>query len=184
MSHRRSSNPHVVLVGLMGTGKSTVGRRIAHTLGWEFLDTDDEVTRVSGRSVRQIFETDGEEVFRQLEHNALVIALKHPTPMIIAGAGGIVLREDNRELIKSAAHVVWLNAPLDVLVERVGQRAAKGDGHRPLIDGNPAERLQKLYNEREDLYREVSSIEINVEGLQIPEVIEQILLTLGLEASS
>lgn len=184
MNQPSSSNPHVVLVGLMGTGKSTVGRRIAHKLGWEFLDTDDEVTRVSGRTVRQIFESDGEETFRQLEHNALVAALQHTSPMVIAGAGGIILREDNRELIKSAAHVVWLNAPLEVLVERIGQRALKADGHRPLIDGNPAERLQKLYDERENLYRGVSSIEINVDGLQIPEVIEQILLTTGLEAMS
>lgn len=184
MNQPSTSSPHIVLVGLMGTGKSTVGRRIAHKLGWEFLDTDDEVTRVSGRTIRQIFESDGEEAFRQLEHNALVAAFQHTAPLIIAGAGGIVLREDNRELMKSAAHVVWLSAPLEVLVERIGQRAAKADGHRPLIDGNPAERLQKLYNEREGLYREVSSIEINVDGLQIPEVIEHILLATSLEATS
>jgi shikimate kinase len=77
---------------------------------------------------------------------------------------------------------VWLNAPLHVLVERIGQRAVKGDGHRPLIDGDPAARLEKLYSERESLYRDVSSVEIDVEGLQIPEVIDQILATTGLEA--
>jgi shikimate kinase len=92
------------------------------------------------------------------------------------------LRADNRELLRTAEHVVWLNAPLHVLVERIGQRAVKGDGHRPLIDGDPAARLEKLYSEREALYRDVSSVEIDVEGLQIPEVIDQILATTGLEA--
>ncbi|KGA10434.1 MAG: hypothetical protein GM46_5430 [actinobacterium acAcidi] len=182
MNQLSSSTPHVVLVGLMGTGKSTVGRRLAHKLGWEFLDTDDEINRVSGQTVRQIFESEGEEYFRQLEHEALVSALEHSSPHIIAGAGGIILRADNRELLRTAEHVVWLNAPLHVLVERIGQRAVKGDGHRPLIDGDPASKLEELYADRETLYRDVSSVEIDVEGLQIPEVIDQILATTGLEA--
>jgi shikimate kinase len=168
----------------MGTGKSTVGRRIAHKLGWEFLDTDDEINRLTGRTVRQIFETDGEEFFRQIEHDVLATACQLSTPHVIAGAGGIILRADNRELLKNSRFVVWLNAPLHVLVERIGQRAAKGDGHRPLIDGNPAERLQKLYVERESLYHEVSSIEIDVEGLQVQDVIDKVLTETGLEANS
>jgi shikimate kinase len=168
----------------MGTGKSTVGRRIAHKLGWEFLDTDDEINRVTGRTVRQIFETEGEEFFRQVEHDVLAAACQLSTPHVIAGAGGIILRADNRELLKNSGMVVWLNAPLHVLVERIGQRAAKGDGHRPLIDGNPAERLHKLYGERESLYREVSSIEIDVEGLQVQDVIDKVLVETGLESIS
>jgi shikimate kinase len=168
----------------MGTGKSTVGRRIAHKLGWEFLDTDDEITRTTGRSVRQIFELEGEDFFRQLEHDVLAAAWQLSTPHVIAGAGGIILRNDNCELLKTAQHVVWLNAPLPVLVERIGQRAAKGDGHRPLIDGNPAERLRKLYLERESLYREVSTVEIDVEGLQVQEVIDKVLVETGLQANS
>ena len=184
MNPPTSPAPHLVLVGLMGTGKSTVGRRIAHKLGWEFLDTDDEITRTTGRSVRQIFELEGEDFFRQLEHDVLAAAWQLSTPHVIAGAGGIILRNDNRELLKTAQHVVWLNAPLPVLVERIGQRAAKGDGHRPLIDGNPAERLRKLYLERESLYREVSTVEIDVEGLQVQEVIDKVLVETGLQANS
>ena len=184
MNPPTSPAPHLVLVGLMGTGKSTVGRRIAHKLGWEFLDTDDEITRSTGRTVRQIFETEGEDFFRQLEHDVLAAAWQLSTPHVMAGAGGIVLRADNRDLLKTAQHVVWLNAPLPVLIERIGQRAAKGDGHRPLIDGNPAERLQKLYVDRESLYREVSTIEIDVEGLQVEEVIDKVLDQTGLEANS
>ncbi|MDA3019230.1 MAG: shikimate kinase [Actinomycetota bacterium] len=182
MNQLSTSTPHVVLVGLMGTGKSTVGRRLAHKLGWEFLDTDDEINRVTGKTVRQIFESVGEKAFRQLEHDALVAGLQHSSPHIIAGAGGVILRADNRQLLRTAEHVVWLNAPLHVLVERIGQRSVTGDGHRPLIDGDPAARLEKLYAERESLYRDVSSVEIDVEGLQIPEVIDQILATTGLEA--
>jgi len=184
MNPPTSVAPHLVLVGLMGTGKSTVGRRIAHKLGWEFLDTDDEINRLTGRTVRQIFETDGEEFFRQVEHDVLAAACQLSTPHVIAGAGGIILRADNRQLLKNSRFVVWLNAPLPVLVERIGQRAAKGDGHRPLIDGNPAERLQKLYVERESLYRDVSSIEIDVEGLQVQDVIDKVLTETGLDANS
>ena len=142
------------------------------------------VERLTGRTVRQIFETDGEEFFRQVEHDVLATACQLSTPHVIAGAGGIILRADNRELLKNSRFVVWLNAPLHVLVERIGQRAAKGDGHRPLIDGNPAERLQKLYVERESLYHEVSSIEIDVEGLQVQDVIDKVLTETGLEANS
>ena len=136
------------------------------------------------RTVRQIFETDGEEFFRQVEHDVLAAACQLSTPHVIAGAGGIILRADNRQLLKNSRFVVWLNAPLPVLVERIGQRAAKGDGHRPLIDGNPSERLQKLYVERESLYRDVSSIEIDVEGLQVQDVIDKVLTETGLEANS
>ena len=184
MNPPTSPAPHLVLVGLMGTGKSTVGRRIAHKLGWEFLDTDDEINRITGRTVRQIFESDGEDFFRNIEHDVLASAWQLSTPHVIAGAGGIILRADNRELLKTSKYVIWLHAPLQVLIERIGQRAAKGDGHRPLIDGNPAERLQKLYVERESLYREVSSFEIDVEGLQVQEVIDRVLVETGLEANS
>lgn len=177
-----TSHPHVVLVGLMGTGKSTVGRRLAHKLGWEFLDTDDEIVRISGRTVRQIFGSEGEEVFRQLEHDVLVAAFDHSTPHIIAGAGGVILQASNRELLQTAKHVIWLHAPLHVLMERIGQRAIKGDGHRPLVDGDPAARLEKLYADRESLYRDVSSVKIDVDGLEISEVIDKILSTTGLEA--
>ena len=94
MNQPISSTPHVVLVGLMGTGKSTVGRRLAHKLGWEFLDTDDEINRVTGKTVRQIFESVGEEAFRELEHDDLVAALQHSSPQIIAGTGSIIFRAD------------------------------------------------------------------------------------------
>jgi shikimate kinase len=184
MNPQVSPAPHLVLVGLMGTGKSTVGRRLAHKLGWEFLDTDDEINRVSGQTVRQIFENEGEDRFRHIEHEVLVSACRLPTPYVIAGAGGIVLRADNRELLKSAQYVVWLNAPLHVLIDRIGQRAIKVDGHRPLLDASPAERLQEMYIARESLYREVATHEINVEGLQVQEVIDKILSSIGLEATS
>jgi shikimate kinase len=184
MNQQISPAPHLVLVGLMGIGKSTVGRRLAHKLGWEFLDTDDEINRFTGQSVRQIFESDGEERFRQIEHDVLAVAWSAPTPHVIAAAGGIVLRADNREILKTAQHVVWLNAPLHVLLQRIGQRASKAEGHRPLLDTSPAEKLQEMYITRESLYQEVATHEINVEGLLIEEVIDKILSSIGLEAAS
>ena len=175
--------PHLVLVGLMGTGKSTVGRRIAHKLGWEFLDTDDEVCRTTGRTIRQIFEEQGEAEFRRIEHQVFSQALSSTRPHVIAAAGGVVVRPDNRELLATVPVVVWLTAPLSVLLERIGARSSKAEGHRPLIDGDPATRLQKLYSEREALYREVSTIEIDVSGSDIAEVIDRILVATGLEAN-
>jgi shikimate kinase len=162
---------HLVLVGLMGSGKSTVGRLLAERLGRRLLDTDDEVERRAGRTVREIFVDDGEEVFRGLESDVLVEALASDEPSVIAAAGGVVLAEDNRSALRSdSCRVVWLTASPDVLLARVGRGV-----HRPLLDDDPAGALSTMADQREVLYREVADVIIRVDGRSPAEVVEAVL---------
>lgn len=148
---------HVVLVGLMGTGKTTIGRALAERLDRRLVDSDAVVETRTGRTVREIFETDGEVAYRALETDALVEALAEPEPLVIAAAGGVVLSEVNRRALRDAAGVVvWLRADPDVMLAR-----ALSGTHRPLLDDDPAGTLRQMAIDRDPLYQEVASVEID-----------------------
>lgn len=151
-----SPSTHVVLVGMMGSGKSTVGRLLAGLLDRPLVDSDTQVQARTGRSVRQIFESDGEAAFRRLEAEALADAVAGP-PAVIAAAGGSVLDPANRDLLKRAGTVVWLRADPEVLAPR----ATRGS-HRPLLAVDPAGTLRRLDAERAELYAEVADHVVDV----------------------
>ena len=162
---------HLVLVGLMGSGKSTVARLVADRLHRQVLDSDEMVERRTGRTVRDIFSSDGEAAFRTIETEVLREALDSATPCIIAAAGGVVLSEANRRLLRdSGARVVWLCADPATLVERV-----KGGGHRPLLDADPEGTLRHMFATREHLYREVADAIVLVDGRTPTDVAEAVL---------
>lgn len=152
---------HVVLVGLMATGKSTIGRLVADTLDRPLVDSDAQVEARTGRSVREIWRTDGEPAFRRLEHEALTAALDQETPAVIAAAGGVVLAEENRRRLRGAdADVVWLRARVPTLLARI--RAA-GEGHRPLLDSDPEATLGRMHADRSARYEEVADHVVDVD---------------------
>lgn len=161
---------HVVLVGLMGSGKSTIGRRLAGAMNVPFVDTDTAVEAVSGRGIREIFAEDGEIVFRDLESRVLRDALSMETPSVIATGGGAVLRDVNRNLL-AGHHVVWLRAEPTLLASRVGRQANKASGHRPLIDDDPLGRLTAMSVERRPLYESVSTIVVDVDDRSPDEIV-------------
>jgi shikimate kinase len=161
---------HVVLVGMMGSGKTTVGEALASRLGARFIDSDDQVERATGRTVREIFESDGEGAFRKLEADALAAALASEERAVIAAAGGVVLDRANRELLQRGATVVWLRARPEVLSRRV----ERGD-HRPLLGDDALEALQRLEGERAPFYREVASAVVAVDALAVDDVVARIL---------
>jgi shikimate kinase len=162
---------HVVLVGLMGVGKSTVGARLSDVLGWPLVDSDEQVEASSGRTVREIFERDGEAAFRAFEARALAEALDEPGPSIIAAAGGVVLAEENRRRLKAPqVDVVWLRADPTT----VTARAAEGV-HRPLLADDPAGVLARMAVEREPLYREVADHIVDVDGRSVEDVTTAVL---------
>lgn len=162
---------HLVLVGLMGSGKTTIGRVLAQRLRRPFYDSDAMIEKREGRTVREIFAADGEDAFRAVETEALVEALASEEKAVIAAAGGVVLRPENRAALRSSgARVVWLRADPELLVERV-----RGGSHRPLLDEDPAAALRGMAEQRTDLYREVADAIVTVDHRSIAEVVEAIL---------
>lgn len=159
----------IVLVGLMGTGKSAVARRLAGGTA-TLLDTDRIVENNAGTSVREVFSRDGEEAFRLLEEAAVRECLSHEGRAVVAAAGGVVTRAANRAALTEArtsgrAWVVWLHTDTDELVRRV----AKG-GHRPLLDADPEGTLGRLAQERSPLYASVADATIDTTGRSLDEV--------------
>lgn len=162
---------HLVLVGLMGVGKSTIARVVGDRLGRRVIDSDSVIEARTGRSVREIFAADGEEAFRALETEVLLDALAEQQPVVIAAAGGVVLKEENRRALRaSQARVVWLCADPATLAERV-----RAGGHRPLLDDDPAGTLLRMSQQRESMYREVADAIVLVDHRSISDVVEAVL---------
>lgn len=137
----------VVLIGMMGVGKSTVGKLLATRLGLAFVDTDEEIEKAADLSIAEIFERFGEEYFRDGERR-VIARLIGKGPGVIATGGGAFINEATRALIKEQCHSVWIDAELDVLVARVSRR-----GHRPLLVGkDPRAVLTDLAAKRAPIY--------------------------------
>lgn len=165
-----ADRPHLILVGMMGSGKTTVGRRLAAVLDRPFRDSDELVESRTGHTVREIFEREGEEAFRREEAAVLAASLAEDEPAVVAAAGGTVLRPENRSCMRTRGRVVWLRAPTDVLVARAG-----AGGHRPLLDGDPGGVLEEMATARGELYRETADLVLDVDALDPDEVVTRIL---------
>ncbi len=168
----------LVLVGMMGAGKTTVGRMVAERLGWRHLDSDEQVVAATGRTVPELFAHAGEAAFREEEARALEAALSGPDPVVVSAAGGVVLAEANRSLLARSGTVVWLRADPGTLSRRVGSGAG-----RPLLDGDPAAALAALDVARRPLYAEVAEVVVDVDGLSPEEVADEVLRRSGLAAA-
>lgn len=172
----------VLLVGMMASGKTTVGRMLARRLGWRYIDSDDEVEALTGHTVKELFDAGGERAFRPLESQALASALEAEEPAVVSVAGGAVLDPANRSLLQRAGTVVWLRAKPRTLFERVrADEAAAGagrpgaDDHRPLLEDDPAGTLARLDRERRPLYEEVADEVVDVDDLDPEAVADKVL---------
>jgi shikimate kinase len=161
---------HILLIGMMGAGKTTVGTLLAQRLGRPYVDSDDQVAAATGRTVREIFESDGEAAFRREEAAALAHALDQAEPSVIAVAGGAVLDPANRARMQQRGTVVWLRAPVDVLADR-----ARHGGHRPLLDGDTRVAMAKLYEGREPIYESLADLTVEVGDRTPEQAAEEIL---------
>ena len=143
----------VVLIGLMGAGKSTVGRRLAERLAMPFVDADSEIEAAAGCTIPEIFARHGEAAFRDGERRVILRLLDGP-PHVLATGGGAFMNPDVRAKIKATAISIWLRAELDVLVRRCARR-----GNRPLLQqGDPRSVLEKLMAERYPVYAEADIV--------------------------
>lgn len=159
----------LALIGLPASGKSTVARVLAGRLGLPVLDLDEEVAAEAGRDIPGIFEAEGEAGFRDLESRALRRA-SEGDPCVLATGGGIVVRPENRELLRTRFRTVWLR----VAPETAAARSA--GGARPLLaGGDPEARIRDLYERRAALYAECAIFSVDTEGRSPEAVVEDIL---------
>lgn len=166
----------IVLVGLMGAGKTTVGARLAERLGQAFADSDVEIEASSGQTISQIFATQGEERFRRLEEEAVARLLSKSEPMVLALGGGAVTSESTRRLLGERSVVVWLSADPERLASRLGEKAAST---RPLLRGGADSSLRRLSEERSSLYDSVADLVVDTTDCAPREVVEVLLTALG-----
>jgi shikimate kinase len=164
----------VVLVGMMGAGKTAIGTQVARMLDVPFLDSDDEIVRAANRSIAEIFERDGEAFFRAKESQVIQRLLAGP-PCILSTGGGAFLSESNRAAIKEQGVSVWLRADIELLWNRVRHKTT-----RPLLrTPNPRETLQQLYAARTPVYA-LADIVVDAEaGLPIEGMAAKVIAALG-----
>jgi shikimate kinase len=149
MNLKLKSTPGIYIAGFMGSGKSVVGRLVAHKLGWSFFDLDHEIEAAEKSSISGIFETRGEAEFRRIETAMLrqhVAAIEQGRAAVVALGGGTFAQEANRKLLADRGVTVWLDCPFEVVWRRVGQAS-----HRPLA--RDPQRFAALYQERLESYR-------------------------------
>lgn len=169
----------IVLVGLMGAGKSIVGETLSRRLQVPFVDLDDVIERRDGRSVREIFAEEGESRFRQLESQSLGdILASTESPFVLSTGGGVVTVSENRALLNdSSCNVVLLEASVDELLQRLAD-----DRSRPLLAGDMRAALESLWGAREAQYREVSDVTISTDGHSVEEVADLVIEAMGLRS--
>ncbi len=170
-----AANAAIALVGMPGCGKSTVGRHLARQLGWRFVDSDHEIERQIGGSIRTFFEQQGEVAFRDLEQRTIESLALQPG-MVLATGGGAALREANRRALKAGCKVVYLRSTPEELFRRL-----RHDTQRPLLQvKDPLKRLRDLYHERDPLYRDAADFLIETGRPSVPNLVNMILMQLEL----
>ena len=172
-SDAAGSGRNISLVGFMGSGKSSVGRELATRLGWDFVDTDDLVEASAGRGISDIFATDGEDAFRDMESTAVREAAARER-VVIATGGGVVLRVENIDALSERGEVVLLTTTPEAAYERV-----RDETHRPLLQvADPVARIAQLMRQRMDAYARAGHA-VDTVGRTVSQVADDVLATLG-----
>ncbi len=161
---------NIILVGFMGTGKSSVGQKLAQKLGWSFIDVDQRIEQHQQKTIPELFREYGELYFRQVESICLAQALTQ-FHQVIATGGGAVLDEKNRKLMLESGYVVALTASAHVIVARL-----RHDHNRPLLEGNLAERVTTLIEQRKHAYQ-FAHLSIDTSAVSMEHIANEILLS-------
>ena len=165
---------NIILIGPMGSGKTSTGRMLAKEMGYAFADTDEEVTKRTGVSIAYIFDVEGEEGFRKRECLALKECL-NDNNMILSTGGGIVLSKENRDLLQDRGTVVYLQTSIRFQVKRIAST-----NNRPLLQNkDPEETLEKLMLTRAPLYEEIADITIMTDNKSLQEMSKEIQRTIN-----
>lgn len=160
----------ITIIGLMGVGKSTVGLKMAEKIGYYFVDSDQEVEDQQKASISEIFKAKGEEYFRATEKKIIKDIVDRDERIVLSLGGGAFDDDETREMLLKKSHVIWLKAPIDVILHRIG-----GKTNRPLLNkGDKRKTLQSLIDKRYPFYR-LANIEIDTSKSSHEEIIATIL---------
>lgn len=160
----------IILIGFMGAGKTTVGKRLAGSLGCRFVDTDEYIVSKAGMPVSEIFERYGEENFRARETDALRDLLSEEDMAVLSVGGGLPMREENRRYLRELGKTVYLRARTETLVKRLA-----GDESRPLLRGQDLqERITELLRQRGAVYEAAADIILDTDGKNIGIIVQEI----------
>lgn len=166
---------HVILIGFMGCGKSSVGKELALELDVPFIDTDAMIEKQTGRKISAIFRESGEAYFRDLETLVLKQLMDSGGRKVIAVGGGLPVRPVNREYLKRLGTTVYLLARPETLVERL-----EGDDTRPLLQGGELrQKIKQLMNDREEIYLAAADIQVATDGKNIYEIVQEVKRHVG-----
>jgi len=167
--HSKINN--IILVGPMGSGKTTIGRRLSERLSLDFFDSDHEIVNTTGVSIDHIFDVEGEKGFRNRESDVLKKLCSMPN-IVLATGGGVVILKENRELMKKASSIIYLSSSVDQILRRTAKSKT-----RPLLEksNNRRKTITDIVEARDPLYREVSSHIIDTNGKKLNEVIDEII---------
>ncbi len=160
----------VLLVGLMASGKSTVGQAISVLTGWPAIDNDALLERCTGSTAAELVAAHGVEHLRTAESDVLALTLSMPAPLVAGVAAGTVLDPRDREKLRAGGHVVWLRTPVSTLVRRVSHVDS-----RPFLSGDPATVLRAMAAEREPLFAEVAHQVLDMQGLTAAQAADQVV---------
>ena len=161
---------HIILIGYMGCGKSSVGKRLSYALKQPYLDTDKMIETKERKTINEIFAQQGEQAFRDMETACVRSLFSNQQDYVIAVGGGLPMREENRMLLRKLGKVVYLRAKPDTIYERL-----KGDDTRPLLRGdNPRQKIEEMIAARGPVYEETAHIRIDVDGKSFEQIMDEI----------
>lgn len=162
---------NIVLIGFMGSGKTSVGTKLARVLDYKFLDTDAYIEEEHGKTIATIFASEGEASFRALETNVLSKLKHHLHGYVISTGGGMPMKEENIQLLREMGHIVFLKTSKEVIYERL-----KDDKNRPLLQGdNPMQKIEDLINYRTPIYEAAADHVIVTDGESFYQIIKEIM---------
>jgi len=169
----------IVLIGYRATGKSSLARLLAERLGWDWIDADVEIERRAGKTIARIFAEDGEPAFRDLEA-AVMQELLARQRLVIASGGGAPMRPETRLAMQRTGRVVWLKASPETIDQRMNTDPTTGVRRPQLTAQGGLEEIRQLLTQREPVYRQAATIEVDTEGKDLPSLTDEILQRLGL----
>ena len=162
---------HIILIGFMGAGKTSIGKGLSEKLQWKFIDTDCLIEEQQKKTINDIFADHGENYFRDLETDVLKHLLDAKEQYVVAVGGGLPVREENRRYLKELGTVVYLKADVETLVERLS-----GDTTRPkLRGGDLREKIETLMRARADIYEDAATLEVYTDHRSLTDVVKEIV---------